>query len=69
MPKNLKDSYMSLRVSTALKQKIEQIAEIQNRSLNNVAELLILRGLAAYEDDAKLIPDMTPTRIFERKSA
>jgi hypothetical protein len=64
--KELKDTYISLRVSKQLKHQIQEIAEETNRSLNNAAELLLIRAVQQYQIDRYLI-DTRPQ--LERKSA
>lgn len=55
MPNETKDVHLSLRISTALKNDLQSIADDTHRTLNNATELIIRKGIAAFRADNILV--------------
>ena len=58
--KEIKDTHLTLRVAKSLKDEIEGIAEEVRRSLNNTAELLLIKGIEAYRAENGVLVDARP---------
>lgn len=50
-----RDAYASLRLPPDLKDRVQEIANAEQRSLSNTIELLLSRGARAYKRDGVLV--------------
>lgn len=53
-----RESYATLRLPASLKSEVERIAKQQARSLSNTIELLLRRGVQAFQEDGLLLVDL-----------
>lgn len=49
LPDNKKSQAVSIRISPDLKQRIDRIAEGEDRSINNMINILLRRAVEQYE--------------------
>jgi predicted DNA-binding protein len=53
MPNNLKTEVLRFRLSPELKEKIQEIAKAERRSMSNLLELAIIHYIKHYEANKK----------------
>jgi hypothetical protein len=65
---HMKNEYLTVRIASTLKRDIANIALNEDRSVSNVANRLLLKGLAAeYQEDLKRTVGGRPRKAQQPK--